>query len=188
MLLALFSYFYASPSLQRHISKPFRAQRQISPSDCYIVSVNFHEIFQVLFILAVPGFLLLQYIFYAMAVRYVTFDTRLNLFKASTPPISSSSMLWILPGYIILVENPVECNIALIIHIFHDVSLYPNWATLRLGNTLFPYVIYLNISLTAITPESHLLSLVATFAFCLRISRTVPPLGPLAPHSFIQRH
>ena len=101
------------------------------------------------------------------------------MLKVSSPPKSSNFVLWILLFGMFCTENPTESNIALAYHLFHDATLYPNWTTLKVGISISPYVIYIILSSIAITPVSHLVVLVATFAMCVRLTAKVPPWVPL---------
>ena len=138
------------------------------------VSLSLIDIFQIFLILLVLGFLSVRYTYSELAVRFITFNTNLNMLKVSSPPKSSNFVLWILLVGMLCTENPIESNIALAYHLFHDATLYPSWATLKVGISIFPYVIYIILSLIAITPVSHLVLLVAIFAMRVRLT-AVPP-------------
>ena len=94
-------------------------------------------------------------------------------------PKSSNFVLWILLVGMLCTENPIERNIALAHHLFHDATFYPSWTALKVDISIFPYVIYIILSLIAITPISYLVLLVATYALCVRLTAEVSPWVPL---------
>ena len=101
------------------------------------------------------------------------------MLKMSSLPKSSNFVLWVLLVGMLCTENPIESNIALAHHLSHDATLYPSWTTLKVGISIFPYVIYIILSLIAVTPISYLVLLVATYALCVQLTAEVPPWVPL---------
>ena len=148
LLIAFLSFFYAwrCPP-QRHISKLLSAQRPSSCFDNFKLTVKFSEIVQIFLVFLIAGFLIVRYTFQAMAVRFITFDTNLNMLKTPTPPRSSHLLLWILLAWLLCTENSIQCSIALGFHLYHDASLYPKWTLLKVGNHILPFVVYFYLSL-----------------------------------------
>ena len=168
LLIAFISFFYAwrCPP-QRYVSISLSAQRLNSCCDDFKLTLTLSEIFHSFIFFLVLGLLIVRYTFQAMAVRFITFDTNLNMLKTPTPPKLSYSVLGILSAWLLCTENPIHYSIALAFHLYHDAYLYPKWTLLKAGNRILPFVIYLYLSLSAVTPTSYLVSLVATYALCL---------------------
>ena len=184
LLTAIISSFYASHyPMQRHISLPLRAQRLSSCCDDFKLTLELFEIIQISLVFHVLGFLIVRYTFQTMAVRFISFDTNLNMLKTPTPPKLSYSVLWILLAWLLCTGISIQYSIALAFHLYHDAYLYPRWTLLKVGNHIFPFVIYLHLSLTAVTPSSYLVSLVATYAMCLYMTKRVPPGSPCFSYS-----
>ena len=111
-----------------------------------------------------------------LKVRYLPYDT--NLSTLSKPPPGTKTQL---PFYVVLLillvsDNPCHINLAMLFHIPFDV--YPHVAILlvfrRRISRSCPFLLSLNLLMSAVSPVSHLLCLLVFFVTCSLISRKVP--------------
>ena len=145
LLIALISSFYALHCPPQRLVSQHPSVKRLNPSyGDFKKTLNFSKMICIFFIPLFPGSLITRYIFNAMAIRFKTFHDNLNLLTNSTAPKLSISVLWILIILSICNESLIDVNLALVVHLFHDANLYPDWAVLRSGSNpgSYPHILF----------------------------------------------
>ena len=138
--------------------------------------LDFYSYLKICFILSCV-ITLLYHLLVLLPVRYITFDTNFCCLRRLTIGSLRYLSSWISGSLfaLLILENDFHVNMALLSHISYGyLPFSPSLKNCKNFRKIFPYLSYLSLAVSAVTPVAHILCLLTSYILCRHITRSIP--------------